>query len=237
MTIYYEGDYHPKSFNYCVLPKWPEMVVVGNPVTQKQAAEIILRIDHNIPTPWSNDKRHATRIKQLFGIPSNAVTPYNQWEGISNLSTDLNGIALEYLSTDRVISSYIDGSNGWINWDGMVRLSDKNIGKHPDTTTVAEEWHTIATAFPYLDLRCQLFDGESCEYNTKPVVHFIVKNGDVTVRPSNGAVLMEPEPVNIAKLTRGPQGRLDRGVGISIEDLKTKLEMVYGTIPQYREPH
>lgn len=35
-------------------------------------------------------------------------------------------------------------------------------------------------AFPYLDLRCQLLSGESCEEEAKPVVEFIVKDGTVT---------------------------------------------------------
>ena len=145
------------------LPKWPSMLVVGEPVTQEQAEEIIIRtsnIDFSINDEWFRAQLHKA-----------------------------------------MASSYIGGPHGWCDWQGQIFTNSYNIGKWPSTQEVYEEWRCIATAFPFLSLKCQLFDGETCEEEErelKPIIQFNVSQGQVT--------LCEPEGLPYNPSSLGTQG-------------------------------
>lgn len=246
MAIHYQGD-----LSMCGLPKWPAFVVVGKPVTPKQAAEIILRTDHGFPDISGNDKHYARMVVELFGAPprpkysppestteemeENHRQHMRWYRCVDDLRERLNHIPLHYLQTDRIMSCYVGGVNGWVNWDGTIGENNRNIGKWPEIDEVATDWQALADAFPYLDLQCQLFNGEQNEDYSRPVVHFIVRNGDVTVRPSNGVVLQAPTQLTTYAIARTMmRGGDDKTFTIS--DLKSKVVEVYGeNYPKWRD--
>jgi len=166
------------------LPKWPAFVVVGEPVTKDQAQQIIIR---TMSLPFcTNDKEFSRQLYEVIGVDCKEHEYYPDTEKareeLGMLSyTDAYGYEspLEYCGNYRVVSSYIGGPHGWIDWNGNIGCSSYNIGKHPSVRTVYREWQVIAEAFPFLDLQCQLFDGESCEDGIKPVVQYNVCDGNV----------------------------------------------------------
>jgi len=171
------------------LPKWPACVVTGQPVTEEQAAEILIRTDS-----WyigTNDKAWEAQIMHIANIEASAGGYGADWESTQAFKTRHQILELSYLSNDRIASCYVGGPNGWCAWDGTIGQTDKNIGKWPDVETVYNEWCQIAEAFPFLNLRCQLFDHEACEEEAQAVIEFVVEGG--TVRMSEPVCPLAPD--------------------------------------------
>ena len=84
---------------------------------------------------------------------------------------------------------------------------------------------------------CQLHSGEQIEEDAEPVVQFMVQNGNVSVsKPSTQ--LAPPMDSDINSMVKALH--LDpnlREAGITVDELKQKLEDVYGEIYQYEEPN
>lgn len=158
------------------LPKWPALAVEGKPVTKEQAAEIIVRTD--CFSFSCNDESWPVMLWEAIGLKSDRVGPVN-WDDSEAAMKRLRRIELEYLCNARIASAWIGGPHGWCNWDGTIGCNNYNIGKWPSCEAVHGEWALIAAAFPFLDLRCQLFNGENCEDHSAPVIEFRVHNGAV----------------------------------------------------------
>lgn len=152
------------------LTKWPRLIVVPEkpePVTRQQANEILLRT--NGPYFGSNDRAWERSIADVLGI---AMTwrevpgmPGGGWWDMTYASASewyksIGGLDLHYLVNSRIVSAWIGGPHGWLDWDGNVGCSTWNIGKWPSYEEVQEDWSAIAAAFPYLDLHAQLITDE-----------------------------------------------------------------------------
>lgn len=160
------------------LPKWPACQVSGSLITEEQAMELLVRTD----SWWlsTNDREWLEYLCEITGMESDfGMTSYESRQVFCEKYQVLD---LYYMSNDQIASCYIWGPNGWCSWNGHIRQNDKNIGKWPTAEEVLEDWNKIATAFPFLDLRCQLFDREWCEEDPLPVVEYVVKNGRVEMR-------------------------------------------------------
>lgn len=160
--------------------KWPAIVVVGKPVTEAQAREIIVRTSGL--SFHSNNHEFTRRLhSHIYGIE----VDNDRWFDHNRYIMAMNkyGIIrdLEYLTNHRIVSSYIGGPHGWCDWDGSIFCNTYNIGKYPSEKDVREEWARIATAFPYLDLKCQLWEKEVGEEGNKPEIQYNVKGGKVRV--------------------------------------------------------
>lgn len=191
-----------KYFNIS-LPKWPALVVKGKPVTKEQAMEILIRTDNLYFS--ANDREFESKLKEIFyeldwvdrtyGAEDEAIKRklnldpavkhiWNEvWDYKEQKAKDIKHISLGYLSNSQIISSWIGGPHGWCDWDGNINASNYNIGKWPSVEEVYNEWTQIAQAFPYLDLKAQLFNHEASSPemsdNPGPVIEFTVKNGKV----------------------------------------------------------
>ena len=166
------------------LPKWPAIVVRGETVTADQAAEIIVRTHGYI---FSNDKGWESLVRKILGYPSREGSHYDDG---TEARRRLGVIELEYLHNNQIASAWVGGSDdGWIKWDGRVENSPgKNIGKWPSASDVRDEWRLIAKTFPFLNLKCELWNCEAGELmdddEPKSVVGFSVADGRVmTYRP------------------------------------------------------
>lgn len=190
------------------LPKWPALVVVGEPVTVDQAAEILVRTDH-----WSistNDREWERLVRQTAGLPPDRMNVKMEelrelWAAEDRFRQSIGKLNLEYLSNSQIASCYIGGPHGWCDWAGRIGCSSYNIGKWPDTASVFEEWRIIAEAFPYLRLWSQLYDGEQCEDDVVPVIEYVVADGEVIAQaPTHREV--EPTDTSLSDT----MGLLDR---------------------------
>jgi len=171
-----------KELMSIILPKWPALVVSGNNVTKEQAKEIIIRTGPAYLC--SNDKDFERQIYEVMGISLEEENEYScrpNFDDIDKVSKDLKILPLEYMRNQRVLSTWIGGPHGWCSWDGVIFANNYNIGKWPSCDTIFEELVTISQAFPFLDMSCQLFSGETYEEGTKCVVQFDVYDGLVDV--------------------------------------------------------
>ena len=106
------------------LPKWPAMTVVGNAVTKKQAAEIILRTDG-----WyygCNDRKWEQFVWEALGvtIKDNHGHKQAEFESLRNAAARFHRLDVDHLHNSRIMSSWIGGPKGWCNWDGTIGSSN-----------------------------------------------------------------------------------------------------------------
>lgn len=209
------------------LPKWPGMIVEGDPVTPDLAAEIIIRTDSQLPdfTYAGNDPELCHQLNDLFSVPHAGIDTDKLWK----LRDKLHMVPVGYLCNDRIVSSWVGGPHGWVNWNGFVGSRNYNIGKWPDVDSVLKEWQAIATAFPSLKLTCWLYSKETCVPDNTAIVQFDIVSGTAT------AHLPDREPQNPVFETPDYSSMLyrNRESGISVSSLKDKLTQIYGRIPKY----
>lgn len=181
----------------CVaLPKWPQMLVVGETISVEQAKEIIRRTDTFLTCPWrfcgGNNEKWNNWAKNILGISdilalekeaSNNEDSKITWQMLDkvreNIGQKLHWISTEFVSNSWASNAYIFGPHGWCHPDGRIGFTD-NIGKWPDVEDVFKDWCILAKEFPFLKLTATLFYGEQCEENSVPVITFLVENGKVS---------------------------------------------------------
>jgi len=174
------------------LPKWPALVVVGEPITEDQAAEIILKTSSLFFS--SNDKEFCAQLYESMGVETNDHG-WPDFDKLREIRKSIGGLSLEYLGNQRIVSSWVGGPHGWCSWNGRIGSANYNIGKYPSASGILDEWKTVAKSFPYLKLGAQLFSGETCELDAKPVVEYTVKDGNAFASDPQG-LIGQPENFN-----------------------------------------
>lgn len=207
------------------LTKWPQLVVTGKNVTTEQAAEIIIRTTNLWFT--SNEEDIEEKLYEIidktfkftYEIDKNTKNSGEKKALRRDLLSNYNSLDLHYLENERIVNCWVDGTKGWLSWSGEVGCSNYNIGKWPTTTEVYKEWKLIAKAFPYLDLQCQLMSGESCEKEEeiKPVIEYIIKNGDVQIKTPTKKLKCSVDYTNPTKL-------LTKEFGCTFEQFRNALQ-------------
>lgn len=227
------------------LIKWPQFVVVGKTVTEKEAVEILIRTDCHMPDFHyaGNDRGLSNELSGIFGTPIDPDFKGDDWgehyKKMQALEEKLGTLELGYLSNSYIVSSYIGGPHGWCDWNGRIGCSGYNIGKWPNVEEIAGEWALIAEAFPYLDLTCWLFNHEAgCTegvFDPGPVVKFEVLAGEVEVLYPDPKERIIPTERNIQAdaIAVCFMPTRTRESGIEPEKLKEKIKSIYGEIPQY----
>lgn len=224
---------------YPDLPKWPQMVIRGEPVTLDQAAEILVRTSSFYF--HSNDPQFED---ELYSILDNAMGfnfDINDYQGttftkerelifdrLERLKEDnrLNQILdLYYLENERFVNSWVGGPKGWVNWDGEVGCCNYNIGKWPSALQVEQEWSYIAKAFPYLDLRCQLMSGETCEDNV-PLIEYVIKEGEVKAAIPKEKIVSNVPYVDSADSLLGNTNNPNRERGCTLKQFQEAIDLV-----------
>ena len=180
------------------LPKWPQMLVTGVPVTPEQAKEIIRRTDvFFVHAYGGNNKNYINRIAVELGIPMRKASWSRPYENVQEIDTSKffdewtttwGAISTNYVKNDWIGSSYIYGPYGWCHLDGTIGFVD-NIGKWPSVSEVVEDWQTLLKEFPFLDVGVTIMDREHCEEFLEPLVSIVVKDGKVEV--------VSPRDVNV----------------------------------------
>lgn len=207
------------------LPKWPGFAVEGTAVSIYNAAEILIRTDGFYFS--CNDHEWARQLYEAIGVPLTEQAPnYRQpdWGTFHETRVQYRVLDLEYITNRRIASAYVGGPHGWCNWDGAIGCNSYNIGKWPSVENVLDEWRIIATAFPFLDLRCQLYSGETCEDGIVPLVEYVVGGGRVElVAPGEPIQIKDDVADSItAMMTRD----VSRERGCTIEQFKFALAVV-----------
>ena len=181
------------------LPKWPQMLVTGTPVTPEQAKEIIFATDSALTSTYGgcgNDRQYEAWFMGLTHYSRfDLKTPYFNsdalseeerikarellqkcWDAASEFETRANFLRTEYVRNSWAISAFIFGPGGWMHPDGNIAFID-NVGKYPSVLELATEWSEISARWPFLDVWVTLMSGEGSEDGTRPVVTFHVHDG------------------------------------------------------------
>lgn len=174
------------------LPKWPQLMLVGEPVTREQALNIILRTDPFMyGDGFTNHRKFQRDFYRDSGLDRGFIFepghPIEDLPRISRLGEalehHLGRIELHYVISEWTASAFVLGPHGFCSPEGELFFQD-NVGKWPDVQDVYEDFVRLAKAFPFLDFKATLYDGESCEWEDRPlspVVSFVVKDGEVTL--------------------------------------------------------
>lgn len=164
------------------LPKWPQMKVIGKPVSEELAREIILRTDNFFGySGGGNNHAFNKKARELFGIKErpNGMEEFDDWsESIENFLKAVGHIDTQYVENDWISCCFIYGPHGWMHPDGTIGFAD-NVGKWPSVEEVYEDWEKIAKEYPQLDLKVTLFSCEECEDCKYPVVTMEIKDGKI----------------------------------------------------------
>lgn len=188
------------------LGKWPRLLVAGEPVTQEQANNILIRTQ--CWPPFTNDRAWEREIAGILA-EHGGPTPLSNgwgWDGVREWGTRIRAVDLSYLSNERIASAWYGGPHGWCDWNGTIAASTWNIGKWPTVEEVADDWQNIAAAWPFLRLRAQLVPDEG--QSGTPAVEWLVADG--RVETSTSPTRLIAQPVNPQFRPRHP-GR-ERGV-------------------------
>jgi hypothetical protein len=183
-----------------------------------------------------NDKTFSKQIWQEIGAKEFDKWGEPDFQVQNALKQEFGVLDLEYLCNRRIVSSWIGGPHGWCNWNGMIFCNNYNIGKWPSAIEVLNEWKVIAKAFPYLSLRCQLFNAE-CSEEREPgddrpieaVVEYTVKNGKVRCGTPKGEICPRAGFDNtsvLASVMSLVAGNNMGERGCTIETLKAALDAV-----------
>ncbi len=173
-----------------ILPKWPQMLVTGRPVTVEQAKEIIFLTDAFLTdaSEYSGGNCHEFNqfYRKLAGLdqlqverkyPEGLAYRDADWDRMHKLRSSLGFVNTNYVHNDWASCSFIGGPHGWCHPDGTISFSD-NVGKWPSIDEILHDWSVVACAFPFLDLNVTLMSGESCEDDSEPVINIRVLNGE-----------------------------------------------------------
>lgn len=162
------------------LPKWPQMFVTGVSVTAEQAQDIIFRTDDFLTSACEysggNERVFNENYRRSAGLCNDAT---DSWALAEYVREKIGYVETQYVSNNWASSAFVYGPHGWCSPAGTIFYED-NVGKWPNIKDIYDDWVELATAFPFLDLSATLYDGESCEYDTQPVVTFYVKAGKVS---------------------------------------------------------
>lgn len=214
-----------------ITTKWPRLLVVGQPITEEQADEILIRTS-NLDF-FSNDKAWerivadelvevgAPREPADGALSEERIRWYREFDAWKRSVGVLN---LHYLGNSRIASAWIGGPHGWCDWSGVIGCNTYNIGKWPSTEEVDEDWAAIAAAFPYLDLTAQLLEeeGEGALCGQWRVKDGQVAYNDTPERRIVGAAeLSEATVLSVIFMSAALRER-----GVSVERLRRALARV-----------
>lgn len=209
------------------LPKWPACVVVGKRISREQAQEILIRTDSwNI---FTNDREWKDEVHRIAGLECDENGHVN-WGSLDRFRERHHILDIYFMHNERIASAYIGGPYGWCTWDGAIGQIDKNIGKWPSVEAVYEEWAKIAEAFPFLKLRCQLFNGEAGE-DCEAVVEYQVEGGTVSMANPQLPLSSSFDANSLIQRFNSPY----RERGVSSETLKAAIQLVRSKFPEVRK--
>jgi len=195
----------PKT-KYNLKNKWCAIAAKGKPVTASLASVIIVQTGGTYMC--CNDKSWVKTICSLSGVDcdENGFADYDSLEAFAKRYDILD---LAYLSNSRVMSNYVLGPNGWIDWSGHIGYEHpSNIGKWPSADEVLADAKLIAKRWPLLDMRFQVWDREHSEESDDPAAFSVlVRNGKASLRAPVKTIQMvkyneqELEASVVARLT------------------------------------
>lgn len=222
------------------LPKWPQLMIVGDNVTEEQAADIIFRTETFLTDSheWSggNNKAFNERYRRESGLEEITNIAGKDWcfsaDAERHLRARIGFVDLEYIHNTWASSSFIGGPYGFCSPDGAIFYSD-NIGKYPSVEAVYNDLCAIAKAFPYLNFKASLYSHEGGEEvdDRKVIVSFVVSCGDVTLNTEDYDLRKWYNPRSMSDMINS-LNRHDREQGLPYKTVLDFQRRVKALIPE-----
>lgn len=163
------------------LPKWPQMIVLGNQVTVDQAKEVIRRTDIFFTWPWGagNSEEYRNSVISTLGMPK-LVGPLYPHKELDKWLGKWGFIYTNYVYNNWIASSYIYGPCGWMHPSGKIAFCE-NVGRWPSAEQIHIDWCILAREFPFVTADVLLMSGEHIEEGTHPVIGMHIGAGEVEI--------------------------------------------------------
>lgn len=164
------------------LPKWPQMRVVGLPLSPSTALEIIRRTDTFFHAGWGGMNIEWNEwVAKTLSMPVRYLLPLEEWQtyhtALSEWRNKWKLIDTEYVSNSWVSCS--TGPRGWCSPNGEIYYAD-NIGTWPSYGEIIHDWERIAVEFPSIVADVVIMNGDSLQPDAIPVFGINIRNGSVT---------------------------------------------------------
>lgn len=182
------------------LPKWPQMIVTGENISESKAKEILFRTDSFFIdiNPGAMEDKFIEEYKRVSCLNRLDASDPDYFKNKDIINNALGHIYLEYLSNNYAYSRFIYGPHGWCNPNGTMFYED-NIGKWPSVEDVYKEWCIIYKEFPFLNLNVTIMSGEECEDGKRPLLNIKICDNGVIMEEPNLEVHKEIDKRPLAK--------------------------------------
>lgn len=206
----------------------PALVVRGQPVTEEQAAEILIRTQSfDLDTSHVATQRAMCR---LLGVRWDTLLKEIDPEDRLGLIDTYQCLPLYFLRNRRICSTSTFGPHGWCSWTGRI-AADYNLVSWPNDGELETEWRKIAAAWPFLNLHAQVFNvslEDRLRSHAKVLVEYQVQDGQLRsftekIRPFSP----EEHPIDHLQRTILAIGTIPaeyRELGVSLPRLFTALQ-------------
>lgn len=194
------------------LPKWPQLLLSGNPISRECALEIIRRTDmfFGCPEYSGNNKAFCMKAIELLKYPllDREAMPEERrghYEKTEAWRKAWGIVDTSYMTNSWISSSFVGGPHGWCSPQGRLHFVH-NVGKWPDIKDVLADLRVLADAFPILHMDAVLMNEEACEDGPKcPVVGFLVRGTEVELVDGNDERIWQtvPDPYQSGEATGG----------------------------------
>lgn len=220
------------------LPKWPQLMIVGDPVSEDQAKEIIFRTetfltDASEYAGGNNKGFNASYLRESGMDVLKGLCP-GDWmyshTVMQHVRARIGFVSLDYVHNTWASSSYIFGPYGFCSPDGDIYYNH-NLGKYPGVQEVYNDFVRIAQAFPFLKFKASLYSGEHCEENTHCVVSFIVQSGEVQITDEDFNLRQFNQPHDFALAVQKMQDS-DREQGLPYKWIMEFQRRVKALVPE-----
>ena len=170
------------EFKNIGLPKWPQLMIVGDDVTVDQAKDIIFRTDDFLTDgscyAGGNEREFNKNYRQDCGFPDDK--DFEAMKLSFRVREKIGFVNLNFVVSQWASTCFVGGPHGFCSPKGKIFFQD-NVGKYPSVEEVYEDFVKIAEAWPFLNFKASLYSGESCESDAVCLVSFVVSNGKVEV--------------------------------------------------------
>lgn len=177
------------------LPKWPQLIITGEPVPEKWTKDIIFRTDTFFDSisryaggnnhGWNEWAHEQLGYDLLFKLESELGTT-KYYEAVDKLRRELGFVQTNYITNSWASCAYVYGPHGWCSPKGEICHVD-NVGKWPSAEMIYNDLLMLAAAFPYLNLTATVMSGEMGEALKEPLITFVVRAGEVLITDDHQA--------------------------------------------------
>lgn len=211
------------------MQKWPHMTVIGDQVTAEQAADILIRTDSNMCSfLYAGNQPDHVRVNYKAAV---GCTCPKEWDlkALQACPANSRKLRLNYLKNAQIVSAYIGGPHGWVDWQGRVFANSFNTGKWPSEETLLEDCTTIAEAFPFLQATFWWWSSEGCEFDGSQLpVYAIRVEGGVAKETKEPCPVAPGQSDTETDMLRVLYGGHSREIGLSADRLGELVNELYG---------